>query len=265
MSQASPRPGRLPWVAMTMVLCGLTLPISSAHAEWTIGGGFEHFSWTEDVEPLPVEERGMLQFLRLGVSTSLPNRTSIGYRGRFYFGEVNYEGSLLYDPTTPITATTRYTGTTQQGWMGLEVAPQFALTAGLDLDFWSRNLSSDQVEDYSIVSMRLGAEHRSSVATPWQAAAGIKFTLATNEDAHFETLGFEENPPLQPGQSVTPYLDVGYSFTPSWSVAGSFDGFSFGESEGVQLSNGSQSGIYFQPASTMQVLGIRIEYRPVGR
>ncbi|HET9326457.1 MAG TPA: hypothetical protein VFQ05_06790 [Candidatus Eisenbacteria bacterium] len=255
---------RLSWVRVSVLLLGLTSPLSSARAEWNIGGGFEHFAWTEDTAPLEVEERGMLAVLRLGLSTPLPNGVSIGYQGRFFFGDVEYQGSLLYEPTVPVSSTTRYTGNTQQGRLAIDFAPQFAVTTALDLDFWSRDLGSDQVEDYRIVSMRLGAEHRYSREMPWQAAAGIKFTLSTHEDAHFDELGFSENPPLEPGQSVTPYLEVGYSFTPDWSIAGSYDGFSFGESDGVALS-GPQSGIYFQPASDMRLLGIRIEYRPAPR
>lgn len=244
-----------------LLLAGLLIPCSAAHAEWTLGGGFEHFAWTEDTDPLPVEERGVLQVLRIGLSTSRTQDFAVGYRGRFYFGDVDYEGSQLYEPTIPVSSTTRYSGTTQQGRLSLAFAGQFDAVAALDLDFWSRKLSSSQVEDYRIVSMRLGAEHAASPSIPWQAAAGIKFTLSTHEDAHFDEFGFNQNPPLEPGGSVTPYLDVGYSFTPNWSIAGSYDGFNFGESEGVALS-GPQSGIYFQPASNMQVLGIRIEYRP---
>jgi len=245
-----------------MLLLGCLLGAARpANAEWSVGAGFEHFSWTEDTAPLAVEERGVFKVLRAGLSTTPSPGFGIGYRGRFFFGDVDYEGSLLYEPTVPISATTTYSGTTQQGRMSFTFAEQFAAVGALDFDFWSRKLSSDQVEDYKIVSMRLGAEHPATSVMPLHAALGVKFTLSTHEDAHFDEFGFDQNPPLQPGQSVTPYLEVGYAFTPSWSISGSYDGFNFGESEGVFLS-GPQSGIYFQPASDMRLLGIQIEYRP---
>src|SRR6185369_7568992 len=124
-----------------------------------------------------------------------------------------------------------------------------------------RELSTDQAEDYRIVSMRIGAEHALSPALPWHLRAGVKFTLATHENAHFEDLGFRENPPLRPGRSVTPYLDVGYAFARHWSLAGSFDGYSFGVSNEVELTQGPTPGIFYQPESDMRVFGLRLEYR----
>ena len=243
-----------------IALC-LLLPAAPARAGWLFGGGFEHFSWVEDTAPLELKENGALFVFVAGYSWPLGEKFSAEYRGRYYVGDVEYNGFLLYDPTVPVTSTTNYTGTTQQGKLRHPVTPTIDVSMGLDLDWWQRSLSTNQHEDYRIVSMRIGAEHPVSPSVPWQLGGGIKFTLSTHENAHFDELGFDQNPALEPGQSVTPYLDVGYAFSPHWSIVGSYDGFSFGTSNDVPLSNASISGVFYQPASDMRVFGLRLEYR----
>src|SRR6185295_12577944 len=142
------------------------------------------------------------------------------------------------------------------------VAPYLDAVAGLDLDVWHRRLGTSQVEDYRIVSVRFGAEHAPTEQAPWMAGAGLKHTLATHENAHLTVLGFDQNPPLQPGSSTTPYLELGYSFARHWSLVGSIDGFDFGRSNQVVLSQGSTRSITYQPATTMRLVGLRLEYRP---
>jgi len=243
-----------------MVLC-LLLTAADARADWRLSAGLEHFAWNEHTAPLKVSEDGVLPMLGLRLSEPFAKGFAGDYRGRVYFGSVTYHGSQLYQPTIPVTGTTHYTGTTQEAQLRVTLVGEVDVAAGLDLDFWHRKLGPDQAEDYRIVSMRFGAEHAYSALVPLAVATGVKFTLSTHEDAHFGELGFTENPPLVPERSVTPYLDLGYAFTPHWSIAGSFDGFSFGRSKEVALTQGNVQGIFYQPASDMRVFDLRLEYR----
>ncbi len=239
----------------------LLLAAAPARADWTVSAGADHFQWTEHTAPLAVQETGFLPALRLRLGHSFPNGSIVGYRGRVYFGDVNYEGSMLYQPSVPVSGTTRYGGLTQQAELGHRIAPDVAALIALELDFWHRKLGPDQAEDYRIVSMRLGAEHDFSATVPLHVAGGAKFTLSTHENAHFGELGFQRNPPLEPAGSVTPYFELGYALGTHWALAGSFDAYTFGRSNLVYLQQGTTQGVFFQPASDMRAFGLRLEYR----
>src|SRR5262245_40007010 len=243
-----------------VVLC-LTLSATNAHAEWSLGAGPDFFSWTEDTAPLTVKETGTLAALRGSLSQQVANDFHVELRGRFYFGEVVYNGSLLYDPSIPAKGSARYTGATLQGMVRHPLAGIFEAVGGFDYDTWRRTLATDQVEEYQVFSLRLGVEHAFAPSAPWLVGAGFKFTLLTHEDAHFDELGFDQNPALRPGNSVTPFLDLGYAFNRHWSVAGSYDGFSFGASNKVTLVQGGLVATFYQPASVMRILSLRLEYR----
>jgi hypothetical protein len=248
-------------IRVSLLASCFLLSASTAHAEWNVGLGGDHFGWTEHVSPIKVKENGLLLALRLGLSQPLGDRVRAAYRGRVYVGEVAYDGSMLYQPTVPVTATTHIGGSTHRAQLAYLFANDISAVAGVDLDLWRRSLSSDQMEDYRIWSARIGAEHDYSESVPWHVATGVKFTLSTHENAHFQQLGFDENPSLEPGGSVTPYLDLGYGFASHWALVGSVDGYTFGASKQVYLSQGSNSGYFFQPASDLWVLGVRVEYR----
>ena len=240
----------------------LLLPAADARAEWRLGAGIEHFRWTEDTTPLTVKESGPLVALRTELSHPVGGGFAASVHGRLYLGEVSYDGSLLFAPSIPASGRSRYLGTTLRGQLGHGLGPVLDAAVALDLDLWRRRFGANQVEDYRIVSVRFGAEHASSPGAPWRGGAGLKCTLATHEDAHFRDLGFDQNPSLRPGRSVTPYVEFGYAFSRRWSLVGSFDGFDFGRSNQVVLSQGSSQTLSFQPASTMGLAGIRLEYQP---
>jgi hypothetical protein len=239
----------------------LLLPAADARAEWNLGGSIEYFQWKEDTAPITVREGGPLFALRTGFSHPLGRGFHADYRGRFYLGEVAYDGSLLFAPSVPATGSTRYLGTTLGGQLRHGVGPYFDVVGGLLLDLWHRRLGTSQVEDYRIVSVRFGAQHAPTAQAPWLVGAGLNHTLSTHENAHLTVLGFEQNPPLEPGSSSTPYFELGYSFARRWSLVGSIDGFDFGRSNQVIVTQGNTRSISFQPASTMQLVGLRLEYR----
>jgi hypothetical protein len=248
--------------ARVLLPCAVLILLATpARAEWTFGAGLESFTWTEHVRP-SVEERGFpLLAARVGYAWPLAHGVFLEYGGRFYFGDVDYEGSLLFDPTVPVSATTRYAGTTQQAKLRVPLVPPVEGAIALDWDVWRRTLGSDQREDYRIVSLRLGAEHAISETLPVRVRTGLKITMSTHEDAHFDELGFDQNPSLEPGgPSVTPYLEAAWAFHPHLAVAGSLDAFRFEQSDGVTLT-GPRSGTFYQPASDMTILGVWIEYR----
>jgi hypothetical protein len=238
----------------------LSLLASDARAEWRVTAGTSQFSWSEHTSPLEVKESGPLFVLGTHLTQNREAGFLLGYRGEYFMGQVGYSGANLFAQTVATSGNTVYMGTTQEGQMRYRVRDVLDAIGALDLDVWRRELSASQREDYRIVSIRLGAEHRAPTRDPWLAGAGIKWTVSTREDAHFTALGFDDDPILTPGGSITPYAQAGYTFGRRWTVSASYDAFDFGRSDPVRLSKRRARTVSYQPASEMRNIGIRLEY-----
>ncbi len=240
-----------------LLLVALAAP---ARAEWSVSAGPDHFDWTEKTSPIAIHESGSIYSFELGVRQRRSAPFGLGYRGRLYGGQVDYRGSSLADPDVPVNSSTSYLGTEQEGQLRARMNGALDLLGGLDLDLWRRDLGASQREDYQIVSVRVGGE-LAPPKQPWSLAAGFKWSLSADENAHFDRLGFTRNPALTPGPSATPYVRIDYLMGRDWSVVGSLDGFAFGRSNEVLLAKHHEDAVLsFQPASRMQLLGLRITY-----
>ena len=133
------------------------------------------------------------------------------------------------------------------------------LVAGLGVDYWQRTLPfTSQREDWTVLYARLGLE-----TARWHglfAGAGIKYPLQTDEDAHFMDAGFDQNPMLHPGRELSLYADIGFRVSRRWQLTGYYDSYRFAQSPMVPLTSGSSAFIAYQPRSSMDVLGLRLEY-----
>jgi hypothetical protein len=243
------------------ILAALLLLVApAARAEWRVSAGTQHFNWVERTSPLEVKESGPL----FGLGTHLAQNVAKGwlpvYRADYFVGQVAYDGANLFAQTVAASGNTVYFGTTQEGQLRYRAGESLDAIGALGLDLWRRRLSASQMEDYRIVSVRLGAEHRAPAHDPWRLAAGVKWTVSTREDAHFTALGFDNDPILTPGESVSPYGEAGYTFGRRWTVIASYDAFHFGRSDPVRLSKRRAQTVSYQPASDMRRLGIRLEY-----
>jgi hypothetical protein len=235
-----------------------------ARAGWGISGELEHFRWKESTSP-SVTETGPLYGLGLHWTQDRPaGAWRLGYNGRLYFGTVDYNGSILLTGE-PITGSSDYQGYTHEGQAIYRFPASAAGTevvAGLGYDYWKRQLTSVQSEEYRVLYLRLGANFDRREPTGWYAGAGFKYPFSVDENAHFPDIGFDPNPRLHPKGELSPYAELGYRFNPRWTLAGYYDSYRFGESDEVaviQRGTGTPFN-FFQPKSTVDSFGLRLRY-----
>ena len=244
--------------ALAAAAWALALPVA-ASAGWSLSGDIESFRWRESTTP-SVRESGP----RFGIGGGwLPAKDAgwlLGWKGKLYWGSVDYDGALLFS-NTPAQGTTRYAGAVNEFLVVYRPAdPRFDFVGSLGLDGWERRLSANQREDYTVVFARLGAEYSARATQGWFGGGGIKKPLFTREDAHLRDIGFDQNPILRPGKDPSLYAQFGYRFSPSWSVLAYYDSYRFGRSKAEPVTSGGANFVVFQPETRMDVLGVRLAY-----
>ena len=251
---------------IALVLGAAALLPSVVRAELTLSGGVDYFYWKETTIP-EVKETGPLYGLGVAYTQNRDAGALFAYRGKLWGGTVNYDGSTLFGGT-PVKSTTSYTGLSnelQVRWRKPgKPGGNLDGVLGAGLDVWRRNLSSVQKEDYAIGFLRLGVESGSDDFSKWSVSLGFKYPIWTYENAHFDQIGFDSNPILHPGREISPFGSLGYRFAPNLQLVGYYDGFRFSKSATVQtneVASGFGPQTLVQPASTLSVFGIRLEYR----
>jgi hypothetical protein len=238
----------------------------SAWATWSVNVDAESFRWRESTSP-SVTESGP----RFGIGASWRQEKDegwlLGWRGKLYGGSTDYSGSFLFSGA-PASGTTDYSGVSNELQVifrpGGERPGNLAFVGSLGFDVWERSLSARQKEDYTIGFARLGFEYDAGQTQAWFGGAGIKKPIYTREDAHLRDIGFDQNPALQPGKDPSLYGQVGYRFSPKWSLLAYYDSYRFGRSNTVtvtasRISPGNTFGV-FQPQSNMDLVGLRLQY-----
>jgi hypothetical protein len=242
------------WVlAPLMLLWG-----AAAEAGWSLSLDAESFKWQEQTNPA-VTEKGP----RFGFSWEYeqlrPQGWQFAYRGQFRRGTVDYNGSFLFGGG-PATARTEYTGVVNEEQGIYRFAGGMELLGGLGLDYWQRNILPDQKEDYLVLFLRLGMNFDRRLSNGWFGGGGVKYPFHVSENGHLDEVGFDQNPRLSPKGEASLYGQVGYRFTPQWSLIGYYDSYRFGESDAVLASSGAPTFLVFQPASRVDALGVRLRY-----
>jgi hypothetical protein len=232
-----------------------------AHAQMRVSIGVEAFSWKEDTSP-EVKETGAL--LSAGAEYTMPKEAGflLAYRGRIYGGEVEYEGSTLFPPRTPVSSQTQYLGMSNEGQLrhrfDIQGARSLDMVLGVGVDVWQRTLSSIQKEDFLIGFARLGIETEAR-GQGWLAGIGVKVPFYTWEDAHLTDIGFQSNPSLEPGKRLSPYLHVGYRLKDPVAIVFYVDSFRFSQSPYQPVSHPTQGqNLIFQPASDRYSAGVKV-------
>ena len=238
---------------------------SMAWAELTLSGGVDYLYWNETTIP-KVKETGPLYALGIAYTQNRDAGALFAYRGKLWGGTVDYHGATLFGGT-PVVSTTNYTGASnelQVRWRKPgKPGGNLDGVLGAGLDVWRRSLSSVQNEDYAIGYLRLGVESGTDELSKWSVSLGFKVPVWTYENAHFDQIGFDSNPILHPGREISPFGSLGYRLTPTLQIVGYYDGFRFGRSAPVQaneVATGQGPTTLVQPATTMSVFGIRLEY-----
>lgn len=261
-------------ILAALAAAAATLGSAAAHAGWYVNGDVEYFRWAESTNP-GVTETGPMFGIGGGYRQLRPEGWQFGWRARLYFGSVDYNGALL-STNQPATGTSQYTGLVNEAQAIYRLpgnANGMEVVSALVLDYWNRQLSADQREEYWIASLKLGLNFDRREAKGWFGGGGVKYPFWTRQDAHLTDIGFSANPHLEPQGTLSLYADVGYRFTRRWSLAGYYDSYRFDESDATQrLINPAIQGCsgvapdpaggcrLFQPQSRQDSFGLRLQY-----
>jgi hypothetical protein len=241
-------------------LASLVLASASARAEWEANVKVERFRWAEDTQP-GVTETGPRFGLGVAWTQDRDSGWLAAWRGEIYGGAVEYNGAQLFPPNNPVTGTTEYTGfITELHALYRTGGGGAALLAGLGFDYWNRQLTSIQAEEWYVTFVRLGGEigNRTRRGGGFFAGAGVKYPIYISEDAHLTDIGFDSNPTLHPGRAPSLYGEIGYRFAEQWTLTGYYDSYRFGKSPEERVTAGGAPFIVFQPASRVDTFGIRL-------
>ncbi len=246
-------------LALAFGTCVALGGMNSASAEWAIGAGFENFRWKESTNP-EVKESGLRYAFDLTWTQSREAGLSAAYNLKYYVGNVDYTGAFLVS-NLPISDETHYRGYANE-IQSLYRMPQH----GIDLvlaagwDHWDRELSSSQKETWDVAYARLGANWNSAVRQGPFASGGVKYPFYVRENAHFQTIGFFQNPRLRPDGDFSFYATLGYRVNGGWDVLAYYDSYRFKQSNTVVVSNSTVLGTFFQPKSRQDAVGVKVQH-----
>ena len=99
------------------------------------------------------------------------------YRGRFYVGDVDYSGALLFDPTVPVKGTTSYLGMSNEGQLRYRLPKQRSywldLVGAIGLDVWERKFTDRPAGGLpGRLSQARGGDRRRGPRPEWWPAWG---------------------------------------------------------------------------------------------
>jgi hypothetical protein len=236
----------------------LLLAAGGARAEWQANVQAERFRWAETTQP-GVTETGPRFGIGAGWTQDRPNALHFAWRGTLYGGSVTYSGAQLFPPNDPVTGTTEYTGLINE-LQAIWPTPGggAALQAGLGFDYWNRQLSDIQREEWWVTFARLGVNLGGGGSRGFFAGGGIKYPIYVVEDAHLDDIGFDQNPRLHPKGEVSFYADLGYRFSRQWTLALYYDSYRFKQSPGETVTSGGVPFTVFQPRSVVDTVGLRL-------
>jgi len=251
---------RVALALLTSFVVSIVSASGAARAEWDLNVKVERFRWAEDTQP-GVTETGPRFGLGLAWTQDRESGWLARWRGEIYGGSVEYNGAQLFPPNDPVKGTTEYTGfITELLALYRTSGGGAALLAGLGFDYWNRQLSSIQAEEWYVTFVRLGGEigNRTRRGGGFFAGAGVKYPIYIAEDAHLTDIGFDSNPTLHPGRAPSLYAEIGHRFAENWTLTGYYDSYRFKKSPEESTSLGGVPFRVFQPESKVDTFGIRL-------
>jgi hypothetical protein len=249
----------------------LTLAVLSAPAavqadEWQVGSGLEDYHWVEFPQATrSPEEDGMRAALFVNWMQSGEQGALWAWHGKMYGGSVSYDTYLISNGE-PITTKTDYGGANSEAQWHYRTdlaAHKLDYIGGLGLDVWRRSISSvggNQIEDYMILFARAGmGVVKSEKEVGMHGEFGVKYPLATREDAHLNISGYTSNPQLYPVPLVSAYVEFGYSLPQGLDLVAYIDTWRFNRSPSVSaLDAAGTTWTIHQPQSNMDAMGIKL-------
>jgi hypothetical protein len=249
-----------------LALLGLVAASGPARAEWSVNFQLEHYQWKESTNP-EVKISGAQPGIGLTWMQDGESGWRFRYRGELYASSLNYDGATLAG--VPIQGKVDYAGISNEVDALYRHSPDsvFQLLMGLGLDYWERRFptsasgtafSGHQQEDWTTVFLRVGLEAGNRTRRGWFAGAGLKYPLDTRVNAHFDDVGFDQNPELTPGRRFSAYADAGYRLASQWRVSVYYEGYRFSDSPAVVVTTSGST--FVQPESKQDEAGLRLEY-----
>lgn len=236
---------------------------TATNAAWETGVAAEYYTWTEypsDTTGTP-KESGPRFAIHLNWTADRDEGSLLGYRGKVYFGRVNYD-TFTQMTNTPVTTDTRYAGMAHEGQLIFRtdaLGHKLDYIGGMGWDYWRRNIgSSAQVEDYSVLYLRGGLNLDQPARQPgFHGGGGLKLPVWITEDAHLKDQGYYTNPTLMPEINISLYGELGYRFNRRFDISGYYDSWRFRQSGAVVVRDASGAWGIWQPRSSMHALGLR--------
>ena len=236
----------------------------AALAEWSAGIEYQRFKWTEP--SVGVTETGPLIGIGIGWSGEKPSGWGLAYRGKYYFGTVDYDGATLVGGQ-PIKGSVDYDGLYNeiQANYPLDRAHRIRGVLGLGLDYWNRQLTAVQREEWYVYFLRAGADFGNRLEQGWFLGAGLKYPFYVVQDPHARSIGFDQDVRLHPDGRLSLYADVGYRVTRNLSVSAFYDSYRFDQSPAANVSGQTCQASFgvpncrlLQPASNADMYGLRL-------
>jgi hypothetical protein len=251
-----------------LALLGLVATSGPARAEWSFNFQLEHYRWKESTNP-EVKISGWEPGIGISWMQDKDWGWRFRYRGELYAGSFNYDGATLGG--APVQDKADYAGVSNEIDALYRPSPDswLQLLTGIGLDYWERRFptsaagtafSGHQQEDWTTVFLRVGLEAGNRARRGWFASAGLKYPLDTRVNAHFDDIGFNQNPELTPGRRFSAYADAGYRLASQWRLTAYYEGYRFSQSPAVVVTSGTSAFGFVQPESKQDEVGLRLEY-----
>ncbi|MDE3021378.1 MAG: hypothetical protein KGI54_05915 [Pseudomonadota bacterium] len=240
-----------------------------AHASWKVGSGVEQFNWHEYASngSLLDKEQGARYDLFASYLQNGNEGLLFGWHGKFYTGDPTYNGATQLG--VPYNSDSQYNGLNNELLAVYRTrldSKRVDWTTGLGYDMWRRGtrntlLGMTQNEDWNVVYAKFGGEIYQHAHSGWHGGGGVRYTLYTSENSHFDALGASSNPSLSPGKSYGYDVNGGYRINRHWDFTAYYSYTRFTQSSPVSLSFGGLAASAFQPLSVQKDIGANISYQ----
>jgi len=246
------------------LLASFALASAAARAEWSGSLEYQHFKWSEPT--VGVSETGSLWGLGLGWTDEKPSGWALAWRGKYYFGTVDYNGATLVGGQ-PVTGSVDYDGLFNevQTSYPLDAGRRLRGLLGLGLDYWNRQLTEVQREEWYVYFLRAGLEWGNRRREGWFIGGGFKYPFYVIQDPHARSIGFDQDVTLHPKGKPSLYADAGYRLSGNVTVGAFYDSYRFDQSGAVNVSGqtcvdsfGTPTCRLLQPKSDADMYGLRL-------
>lgn len=256
------------YVAVVALWAGVTHANAEGKSDFAFSGMINDFTWEENLpNGTSLEESGLLFGIHLQGHIDLPQAWESYLYGEFYAGTVDYDGFLvdLDGSIEPYQSETTYAGIAGAWDAGYDVSASTYWTVlpfvGLGLHYWIRSL--DDEEGYGYDEYWLTLYGRAGLRVAWQYSPETEVYALGAFLLPFYNYERAVNVPLSPGNDdieLEPEEEVGYQFEAGVNH-GRLHASIFYEAMNFGQSDLDDTGSFFQPESTRDVVGGRVGIR----